>query len=359
MSLLGEYWFPLGHVSEFPIGVISRRTLHGEPLVIARAEGKWLAAREACAHRGASLADGFVSGSSFVCPYHGMRTRCSSAREAGEPNGFISTVSVRVAGELVFVTLAARPPDFPYFSVLEQVDRAERGYRARFAHVRCNWQLAAENTLDPSHLEFLHSRGRAARGVLSDRETRARHQSGLSFEETDLGIVKRRRLVGQGTDSEDWAIGQSYYFPSVFSISSPGFIELHFRSPLSLTETLYVWYRVEEDSDPQTRSWSECPLRRDKDGRVHPDDLDSEDIMVLESQERLRGTMSEHLTQADAGVRLLRDMLDREATRLKQQEPVKGLSYSGDDVRIEVPVRRNTQKVVDDLRLLSLQGGRV
>ena len=81
-SYLRHFWHPVCTVDEFeranasghgPMGV----TLLGEPLVLARLNGRFVAASDRCAHRSAKLSIGRVAkrdGTDYLqCPYHGWQ----------------------------------------------------------------------------------------------------------------------------------------------------------------------------------------------------------------------------------------------------------------------------------------------
>ncbi|MES1039712.1 MULTISPECIES: Rieske 2Fe-2S domain-containing protein [Peribacillus] len=71
-DVLSQYWFPVAaveEVSEKPIGI----KLLDVHLVLYRANGKIIVARDLCLHRGVPLSMGWVDGDDIVCPYHGFR----------------------------------------------------------------------------------------------------------------------------------------------------------------------------------------------------------------------------------------------------------------------------------------------
>lgn len=69
---LAQHWHAVAlssEVGEAPF----KATLLDEPLVLYRAHGELVVARDVCPHRGVPLTKGFADGDGVVCPYHGLR----------------------------------------------------------------------------------------------------------------------------------------------------------------------------------------------------------------------------------------------------------------------------------------------
>ncbi|RYL95864.1 aromatic ring-hydroxylating dioxygenase subunit alpha [Sporolactobacillus sp. THM7-4] len=70
-TVLSQYWYPIARsdeVTDKPMAV----TLLDVQLVVYRANGKAVVARDLCIHRGTPLSMGWVEDDKIVCPYHGF-----------------------------------------------------------------------------------------------------------------------------------------------------------------------------------------------------------------------------------------------------------------------------------------------
>src|SRR5579884_983565 len=180
-ELLRRYWWPVAVAGQLgPESVIGVRLL-GEDLALYRTEsGKLGLVAERCSHRGASLVYGIPEEEGLRCPYHGWRYdatgRCNDtpgessgkleassetqSRPARERTAFsdkvcIAGYPVEELGGLIFAYLGPKPaPLLPRWDLLVRDDvKREVG----ITNLPINWLHAAENTVDPYHLEFLHT----------------------------------------------------------------------------------------------------------------------------------------------------------------------------------------------------------
>lgn len=71
-AILAAHWYPVALVRALGDGPISTRLLD-EPLVVYRADGEIVVARDICPHRGVPLSMGMPSPHGVVCAYHGLR----------------------------------------------------------------------------------------------------------------------------------------------------------------------------------------------------------------------------------------------------------------------------------------------
>ncbi|PZP90631.1 MAG: aromatic ring-hydroxylating dioxygenase subunit alpha [Variovorax paradoxus] len=172
-TYLRHFWHPVCTLAEFeranasgngPMGV----TLLGEPLVIARLEGKLVAASDRCAHRAAKLSLGQVAkrnGKEFLqCPYHGwqydgkgvcqLTPACPD--KAIPPKARVSSYDCEVKYDIVWVRLDNEfdCSEIPYFSDWDNPDM-----RVIVADSYI-WNTVAErrweNFTDFSHFAFVH-----------------------------------------------------------------------------------------------------------------------------------------------------------------------------------------------------------
>ena len=186
-SPLRRYWHPVAaeaDVTDAPIGV----TVLGESVVLFRSDGRVVAFRDLCAHRGAKLSLGSVSAGRIVCPYHGFTYDGSGAcvyipsqpKDAQRiPHRLhLNQYRCQVSCGLVWVALedpVAEIPSFPEF--------ADPNYRNHIAF-RQFWACSAarfiENATDFSHFPYVHP------GSLGDPEHPEMHP--FEVERTPYGL---------------------------------------------------------------------------------------------------------------------------------------------------------------------------
>ena len=71
-QILAKSWYPIALAREVGAGPVAAKLLD-EPLVIYRAGGALIVARDACPHRGVPLTMASHDGEGVVCAYHGLR----------------------------------------------------------------------------------------------------------------------------------------------------------------------------------------------------------------------------------------------------------------------------------------------
>jgi phenylpropionate dioxygenase-like ring-hydroxylating dioxygenase large terminal subunit len=74
-AILAKCWYPVARSDELGERPIQVQLLDVD-LVVYRAAGKAVVARNLCVHRGTRLSLGWVEDDAIVCPYHGQRA-CS------------------------------------------------------------------------------------------------------------------------------------------------------------------------------------------------------------------------------------------------------------------------------------------
>lgn len=70
-TVLSQYWYPVARADEVHDKPIAVKLLDVD-LVVYRANGKAVVARDLCLHRGVPLSMGWVEDEKIVCPYHGF-----------------------------------------------------------------------------------------------------------------------------------------------------------------------------------------------------------------------------------------------------------------------------------------------
>jgi len=161
--LLAKAWHPVARsqeVGERPI----RATLLGEHWVLLRLEGRLVAFKDACPHRGCPLSIGEANGKTIQCAYHGWSFdasgRCVGIPALG-PGAALPPMAVlhepaALAEELGLVWLAPERP-------LNHLPEVPEAYDASFMRgdllprrARCSAGMMMDNFLDFAHFPFVH-----------------------------------------------------------------------------------------------------------------------------------------------------------------------------------------------------------
>jgi nitrite reductase/ring-hydroxylating ferredoxin subunit len=83
-----------------------RVELHGVAMALSRVGEAVHACRDVCAHRGAPLSEGKLSGARLTCPWHGWMYDVRTGQCTFPPRGAaVPTYPVRVDGDEVWVDL--------------------------------------------------------------------------------------------------------------------------------------------------------------------------------------------------------------------------------------------------------------
>jgi phenylpropionate dioxygenase-like ring-hydroxylating dioxygenase large terminal subunit len=185
-----RHWLFAGHASRIPKpGDYFLFDFAGESLIIVRTQDQKVRAfYNVCRHRGSRICiESSGSVRSFACPYHRWTYRLDGTLAAAKhmpadfhPRTFaLDAAHVRVLEDLIFVSLAAEPPEFgPVERDLRPHLRPHGLSNAKICHtsrydIRANWKLVVENSREcyhcpPAHPEYCRIMGFAA-GIDSPR----------------------------------------------------------------------------------------------------------------------------------------------------------------------------------------------
>lgn len=162
-----KFWFPVAmtqEVTDLPL----RLRILGEDLVLFQDRSDQYGLLQLhCSHRNTSLEFGLIEEHGISCCYHGWHYDIDGTILAtpGEPDSSVKEQTrhgaypvIEFKG-LVFAYMgpAAEMPAFPIFDSFELPDAEMVPYSITMP---CNWLQVAENTMDPMHASFLHSRER-------------------------------------------------------------------------------------------------------------------------------------------------------------------------------------------------------
>jgi nitrite reductase/ring-hydroxylating ferredoxin subunit len=188
---LRRFWHPILLASQLGKRPLAIRIL-GEDLVIYRdLSGDIGLLHRHCAHRGASLEFGIVAEHGIRCCYHGwMFANDGTILETpGEPatsphrNRYCQGAYPIVEYQDVIFAYLGPPevrPEFPLFDTMVMPDNRMVPY---IIHSPCNWQQVSENSMDPFHVPFLHTRVSGAQfsEVFAELPIIEYHETALGF----------------------------------------------------------------------------------------------------------------------------------------------------------------------------------
>jgi 5,5'-dehydrodivanillate O-demethylase len=297
--------------------------LMGENLVAYRdTSGRYGVVAEQCPHRKASLAFGRVDAEGIRCPYHGWKFDCTGKclEQPAEPaeGGFKDKIKQTAypaerLGGLIWAYLGPQPaPLLPRWDVLAW----ENGIRRVQKHeiYNCNWLQPMENSVDPSHLYWLH--GDTAHLAPSVDRYEEDHQ----FTPFEYGIMKRRITPGRKAGDPPVIDQHPLLFPitlrHVFRASkTTGFLlhNVQIRVPVDDAHTqVFVVYFTPNETDKSPADgdapWEFFKIR-DENGEYRLTEVLAQDAMAWGTQGAPTDRTQEHLGVGDGGIILLRKVL--------------------------------------------------
>ncbi|MDH3239691.1 MAG: Rieske 2Fe-2S domain-containing protein [Alphaproteobacteria bacterium] len=329
-ELLRRYWQPVAASSELTDEKpITRIRILGEDLVLYRdTAGGYGLVGEQCPHRMASLAYGRVDDEGIRCPYHGWKFnaagRCIET-PAEDPGATLkdavrhTAYPVEKLGGVLFAYMGPLPaPALPRWDVLAW----EHGHRyiRKFEPLRCNWLQCMENSVDPSHLYWLHGDLAHLKPMMDDYEEKH------DFIKDDYGIMKRRTTPPRKPGGRPEVDQHPLLFPNTLRHVSHDRKtgrhrhNLQFRMPIDDTHTQVMVCNFEPDPGVHTPTDADVPIEyfefRTGENRdeYRMDMVAFQDFMAWETQGPIMDRSQEQLGLADKGVvelrRMLREQID-------------------------------------------------
>jgi 5,5'-dehydrodivanillate O-demethylase len=358
-TFLRHYWFPVAASSELVKAPTKKVKLLGEDLVLYRDKsGNLGLIQERCPHRGVSLVYGIPEHDGIRCPYHGWcfnhQGNCTEQPNEPPESTFknriqVTSYKVQELGGLIFAYLGPEPaPLLPRYDlfVRENVVRT-----IGYAYIPCNWLQIMENSLDPTHLEWLH--GRYFEHVFEQQGRPveewpiSKHHIKIGFDKFEYGIIKRRVLEGQTEECEDWRIGHPVIFPNMLRVGDGGAHSFQIRVPMDDTHTYHIWYTCfvpregVEIPENYPISLYECPIQ-DSSGRFITDYIDGQDIMAWVTQGEIADRTSERLGMSDKGIIMYRQLLFEEMKKAQNgTDPMCVFRDPSKNEFIELPQEEN------------------
>lgn len=327
-GVLRHYWYPVcfeRELEEFPVKQV--RLLGEDFAVFRNGDGDYGIVDDRCPHRGASMAYGIVEKDGLRCGYHGWKydnegTCVEILAEPESSPAFREKVCIRagkaqVLGGLVWAYIGDGPaPELPRYEAYTMEGLRDVGH----SMLPCNWLQIMENSVDPYHVEALHGNYfefiAEWEGFEMPSSFKNKHVK-VAFDNFEHGIIKRRMLVGQTEEDDDWAIGHPLVFPYKMWVGGNGVFQMQIRVPVDDTTTWCLFYTVHApdgyETVPQVYPVDYEYDWKDENGKFLVDYIEGQDIMAWVSQGEIADRTRENITKSDLGVlacrRLFRDAL--------------------------------------------------
>lgn len=383
-ELLRRYWHVAGAACELTEAApVKAVRLLGEDLILYRMpprpgerEPKYGLVEERCPHRNASFVHGIVDCEGIRCIYHGWKFApdgtCLEQPAEGADSTFKDRIRQRaypvqkLAG-LLFAYLGPAPvPLLPRWDVLVREDG--RRFGVIESVIDCNWLQAMENSVDPSHLYWLHgSIGSRHLPLGAERFAalglQAQFEEKNEFFQTEYGIMKRRITPsprpGEPPETEQHPLVFPTYLRLVPSQASLRALEaartftaeesklryvhdMDFRTPVDDTHTMEYRLCFVPSSDRMPAGvdppFENSPFK-DERGNYRLDLIPAQDALAWESQGALTDRSREHLGAADRGVIMLRKLISEQIEVVKRgQDPLGVIRDPAKNVMIDLDV---------------------
>jgi 5,5'-dehydrodivanillate O-demethylase len=342
-TLLRSFWQPVAVAADLERGSAKPLRVMGEDLTLYRGEsGKTYLVGGRCAHRRVVLHTGWVEKEQIRCMYHGWKydgtgqcTEMPAEKRAKPELVKIDGYPTHEYAGLVFAYMGAGPaPEFqlPRKGFLEEPGRLSF---VRLQVWDCNWFQQIENSLDSSHLSFVHVWGQMSR---FGEEVTTRIPD-LEFFETSAGV---RQVATRGKNNvriSNWT------FPNNNHILSPGptktdpWIDTSvWAVPMDDERTWRFTVSTCPSTDPETDARITADRMIDFNPADHHDDLfyrrvipdrgpslllTTQDYVAVRGQGVIVDRSKERLAQSDAGIAMLRRIFLRELAAIRQGKPTK------------------------------------
>ncbi len=331
-ELLRRYWHPVAAAAELtdekPVKAV--KILNEELVVYRDKTGKYGLVGEHCPHRMASLAYGRVDEEGIRCPYHGWKFNGAGKcleQPAEPPEGRFKdrirhvAYPVEYLGGLIYAYLGPAPaPLLPRWDVL--VWEHGRRWIVKESIIDCNWLQPMENSVDPSHLFWLH--GDTERFVPAVKTYAEKHE----FIRFEYGIRKRRTTLPLATGGAPAVDDHPLLFPTVlrhvapFNEGSGHRHNLQIRVPVDDFHTQVFRVNFLPMDSERSPASAPVPLRfvQLKSGprEYKMNMIPAQDSMAWETQGARTDRAQEHLGVGDEGVIELRKLLREQIERVGQ-----------------------------------------
>ena len=90
-------------VDDIPEGSGKTMQVGDKAIAIFNIKGEFYAIDNACLHRGGSLGDGFIDGSTVTCPLHGWQFDVATGQGVMPPSPGVKSYNIEVRSDDIFV----------------------------------------------------------------------------------------------------------------------------------------------------------------------------------------------------------------------------------------------------------------
>ena len=356
-ELFRRYWHPIAATCEMDQEPTKAVTILGESLVLYRDRGGHLGLiGDKCLHRRVQMVYGIPEEVGLRCPYHGWlydhTGRCleQPAEDMEAPDStfkdrtIITAYPVQELGGLIFAYLGPKPaPLLPRWEQLLKEEAPSIGV----TNLPCNWLQIMENSLDQTHVEWLHRRfdnyvlGRLGRET---QQYQVLHHQKIGADVFEYGIVKRRLWEGGTENDPEWRIGHPILFPNILNNTGGG---LQYRVPIDDEHTMHWWYPARFMPKDRDLKAAGAKLYRvpvpglDENGHPTWDRFDNnlgQDMTMWYSQGPIADRSEEKLGTSDKPVILYRKLLDENMEIVARGDDPLGVIRDGSrNVSIHIP----------------------
>jgi vanillate O-demethylase monooxygenase subunit len=258
-AVLADFWHPVCFSSDIgtvkPLAVV----LLDEELVLYRAGGRVVAAKDICIHRGVPLSFGWIEGEEVVCAYHGFHygadgqcTKIPAQPDIVIPKKLcLQTVLAEERYGLVWVCLSRNPRQaMPLWPELD--DPGLKQMKLPAGIWKCSAARHVENFNDLAHLSWVHA------GTFGNRELPVVCKYDVDVTETGMHFVfdyDRYSIEDYGRkgalEKIQYTYDLTFPFYTRLRIRFPdgrNFVAYNLPSPRSARET-NVLFRLTRDFD--------------------------------------------------------------------------------------------------------------
>ncbi|MGI9617040.1 MAG: Rieske 2Fe-2S domain-containing protein [Acidimicrobiales bacterium] len=359
---LRHYWYPVAITRELDDFPVRKARLLGEDWAVYKLPNPAPDGRpaygivaERCPHRGASMAYGMVEDDGIRCGYHGWKfdgagTCVEILAEPDSSDTFRERCAIKAGeaqelGGLIWAYVGDGPaPELPRYSAYVMDGVRDIGHSV----LPCNWLQIMENAVDPYHVEALHGMYFEFLAKHRDFEMPSAFKSNehakIGFDVFDHGIIKRRLLVGQDEESDDWKIGHPLVFPYKMWVGGNGVYQMQIRVPVDDTHTWVLFYTVHRPEGIEVPAQAHAVDYEyewiDEKGNFIVDYIEGQDVMAWVTQGEIVDRTVENITKSDVGIVTLRKMFRESMQAVAEgQDPVAVMREPHDE--IVLPLERD------------------
>jgi 5,5'-dehydrodivanillate O-demethylase len=341
-KLLRTFWHPIALSSTLEHGKARELRILSEDLTLYRGEsGTPYLVGGRCAHRCTVLHTGWVQGEQIRCMYHGWRYDGNGICTEQPAETRAHPEQVRIAGYplqeykgLIFAYMGEGPA--PAFD-LPMKDAFEDPACDLSTHEDvwdCNWVQHIENSLDGSHLAYVHQWPEPSRLGAAVGSTIPE----LAYEETSAGIRQTATRPGGFVRISNWTFPNNNFIlsapprPGDPWVSASGWmVPIDDENTLRISILAYPGGEVGAemrrngailiDRLPQYADIIFKEHRLPEIGAA--DQIMAQDYAAIRGQGRIHDRTKERLGASDAGIALLRRIMFRELELINSGKPTK------------------------------------